>query len=110
MAARPRRKERNKATRLACWNADGVRGRKLVIENLPNQHAVEFCLLCETFHNPRQTFWLANYVCPRTDRLTAGGGTDILVRRSVVHHSLPVRGLTRLEAIAIQVTLAGRPL
>ena len=38
-----------------------------------------------------------------------GGGTAILVRRGVVHHSVPVPGLTHLEATAIQVTLAGKP-
>ena len=33
----------------------------------------------------------------------------ILIRRGVVHHSVPVPGLTHLEATAVQVTLAGRP-
>jgi len=44
----------------------------------------------------------------QTDR-QLGGGTDILVRRGIVHHSVPVPGLTHLEATAIQVTLAGKP-
>ena len=38
-----------------------------------------------------------------------GGGTTILVRRGVVHRSLPVPCLAHLEATAIQVTLAGKP-
>jgi hypothetical protein len=38
-----------------------------------------------------------------------GGGTAILVRRGVVHHSVPVPSLTHLEATAIHVTLAGNP-
>jgi hypothetical protein len=42
-------------------------------------------------------------------RLIAGGGTANLVRRGIVHHSVPVTGLTHTEATAIQVTLAGRP-
>ena len=37
------------------------------------------------------------------------GGTAILFRRGIVHHSLPVPGLTHLDATAVQVTLAGRP-
>ena len=36
-------------------------------------------------------------------------GTGILVRRGIVHHSVPILGLTHLEAIAKQVILAGRP-
>jgi len=53
-------------------------------------------------------FRFANYVCHRTDEPTAGGGTAILVRRGVVHHSVPVPSLIYLEAAAIQVTLAGK--
>ena len=49
-------------------------------------------------------------VCHRTDRPTAVGGTAILVRRGIAHHSVPISGLTHLEASAIQVTMAGKPL
>jgi endonuclease/exonuclease/phosphatase family metal-dependent hydrolase len=38
-----------------------------------------------------------------------GGGTAILVRRGIVHHSVPIPGLTHLEATAIQVILASKP-
>jgi len=41
--------ERRKALRLACWNADGVRGRKLELEHFLSQHGVDICLLIETF-------------------------------------------------------------
>ena len=109
MAARPRRTERRKFLRLAFWNADGVRGRKLELEHFLNQHRVDICLLSDTFLNPEKPFRLANYVCHPTDRSTLGGGTAILVRRGIVHLLVPVLGLTHLEATAIQVTLAGRP-
>ena len=109
MAACPRRTVRGKALRLACWNADGVLGRKLELEHFLRQNSVYICLLCETFLNSGQTFRLANYVCHRTDRPTARGGTAIQVRRGITHHSVPVQGLTQLEATAIQIMLAGRP-
>jgi hypothetical protein len=109
MAARPRRPERCKVLRLACWNADGVRGRKLELEHFLSQNGVDICLLSETFLNASQNFRLANYVCHRTDRLTAGGSTAMIVRRGIVHHSVPVPGLTHLKATAVQVTLARRP-
>ena len=86
-----------------------MRGRKLELEHFLRQHAVDICLLSETFLKPDQAFRLDNYVCHRTDRPTAGGGTAILVRRGIVHHSVPVPGLTHLETTAVQVTLAGRP-
>ena len=110
MAARPRRTVRAKALRLACWNADGVRSRKLELEHFLSQHGIDICLLSETFLNSGQTFRLANYVCHRTDRPTAGGGTAILVRHGITHHSVPVPDHTQLEATAIQVMQADRPM
>jgi hypothetical protein len=86
-----------------------VRSRKLEVEHFLSQHGVDICLLSETSLNPGQAYRLANYVCHRTDRITAGGGTAILVCRGKFHHSLPVTGLTHLEDTAIQVTLAGIP-
>jgi hypothetical protein len=38
-----------------------------------------------------------------------GGGTAKLVRRGIVHHSVPFPGLTHQEATALQIMLAGRP-
>ena len=86
-----------------------MRGRELELEHFHSQHGVDICLLSETFLNPDQAFRFANYVCQRTDRPTSGGGTAILVLRGIVHHSVPVPGLTHLEATAVRVTLAGRP-
>jgi hypothetical protein len=86
-----------------------VRSRKLELEHFLNQHGVDICLLSETILNHGQTPLLANYVCHRTDRPTAGGGTAILVCRGIAHHSVPIPGLTHLEATAIQVTMAGKP-
>jgi hypothetical protein len=88
---------------------DGVRGRKLELEHFLSQHVVDICLFSETFLNPDQAFRHANYVCHGTNRTTAGGGTAILVRRGIVYHSVPLPSLTYMEATAVQVTLAGRP-
>ena len=72
MAARPRRTDRDKTLRLACWNADCVRGKKLELEHFLGQHGVDIRLLSETFLNPGEAFRLANYVCHRTDRIQPG--------------------------------------
>jgi hypothetical protein len=37
-----------KPLRLAYWNADGVRGKKLELEHFLGQHGVDVCLLSET--------------------------------------------------------------
>jgi exonuclease III len=63
---------RCKALRLACWNADGVRARKLELDHFLSQHGVDICLLNEIFLNADQAFRPANYVCHHTDRPTAG--------------------------------------
>ena len=76
-----------KALRLACGNADGVRGTKMELDHFLGKHGVDICL-------PTEVFQLANYVCHSTDRPTEGGGTSILVRRGTDHYAIPVPGLT----------------
>jgi hypothetical protein len=99
-----------KALRLACWNADGVRGRKLELEHILSQHGVDICLLTETHLRESDVFRLANFVCHGTDRPTEGGRTAVLVRRGIDHYAVPVLGLTQLEATAIHIMLASGPL
>jgi exonuclease III len=45
-----------KALRLACWNTDYVRCRKLELEHLLRQHGVDICLLTETRLRERASF------------------------------------------------------
>jgi exonuclease III len=98
-----------KALRVACWNADGIRGRKMELDHFLGKHRVDICLLTETHLRSGQVFLLANYVCHHTDRPTEGGGTAILVRRGIDHYAITVPGLTQLEATAIHVMLASGP-
>jgi exonuclease III len=99
----------DQSLRLACWNAEGVRSKKQELDHFLGQHGINICLLAETHFRSRDVFRLANYVCHRNDRLTEGDGTAILVRRGIVHHAVPVQGLQHLEATAIQVMLAAKP-
>jgi hypothetical protein len=109
MAARPARTKWTKALRLACWNADGVRSKKQELDHFLGQHGIDICLLAETHLRAGEVFRLANYDCHRNDRLTEGGGTAILVRRGIAHHAVPVQGLQHLEATAIRVMIAAKP-
>jgi hypothetical protein len=110
MTARPRRANGGKALRLAYWNADGVCGKKLELDQFLSEHGVDICLLNETHLEPGRAFRFANYVCHRADRHARGGGTSILVRRDIDHYAVPVSGLRHLEATAIHLVLANRPL
>jgi exonuclease III len=101
---------RRKALRIACWNADGVRGRKLELEQFLSEHGVDICLLNETHLESDWALSFANYVCYRTNCPTQGGGTAILVRRGIDHYAVPVSGLQHLEATAIHLVLATRPM
>jgi hypothetical protein len=42
-------------------------------------------------------------------RQTASGGTAILVRHGIIHHSLLIPGLTQLQATAIEFHMDGKP-
>jgi hypothetical protein len=108
MAARPRRTP-GKDLRLACWNFDGVRDRKLELELFLSEHGVDIFLFNETQLVAVRALRFANYVCHRTDRPTSGGGTAILVHKGIDHYAVPVSGLQHLEATAIHLVLATRP-
>jgi exonuclease III len=79
--------------RLAYWNSDGVRGRKLELEQFLSEHSVDMCLLNETHLESVRVLRFANYVSHRTDRPTRGGGTVIFVCRGIYHYAVPVSGL-----------------
>jgi hypothetical protein len=67
------------------------------------------CLLIENQLRSGYVFRLANYVCHRNDRLTEGGETAMRVCRGIDRHALPVQGLQYLEATAIQIMMANKP-
>jgi endonuclease/exonuclease/phosphatase family metal-dependent hydrolase len=104
MDVRPRANE-GKASRLAYWNADGVRGNNTELENLLSELSVDICILNKTHLESGRALKFANYICHRT---ALGGGTSILVRRGMVHYAVSVSGLEHLEATAIHLVLATR--
>jgi hypothetical protein len=46
--------------RLACWNADGVRGRKLKLKHFLSEHVIDICFMSETHLEPGKTLSFAN--------------------------------------------------
>jgi hypothetical protein len=71
MAMRPRKSERN-AFRLAYWNVDCVRSRKLQLEQFLSEHGVDICLLNETHLELVRALRNANCVVPSDGRPDSG--------------------------------------
>jgi hypothetical protein len=107
MAVRPRT-DGGKALRLACWNCDGVRDRKLELEQFLTEHSFDICLMNKTHLESYRAIRFANYVSHRTDHPTREGDTAIIARRGIDHYAA-VLGLQHLEATAIHLVLASRP-
>jgi hypothetical protein len=61
----------------SCWNADGVRGRKLELQQLLVEYDFHICVQNLTRHESVRALRFAVY--HRTDLPTLGGGTAILI-------------------------------
>ncbi|GFS52786.1 probable RNA-directed DNA polymerase from transposon BS [Trichonephila inaurata madagascariensis] len=77
--------------KIISWNADGVLNKidelaEYLAENDPDVIALQ-----ETFLRPCLDLNIANYTTHRNDRMTdRGGGTAILVKNSIPHHSIQI--------------------
>ena len=104
MAARP--------TRIIAWNARGLRGRKNELFFFLSDLNVDVAFIGETNLTPNDSFNIPSYEVIRTDRparphgRNPGGGTAILVRRSLVHRRCAV-STGRLEATGVVAHLGG---
>ncbi|KAH1029335.1 hypothetical protein HUJ05_002594 [Dendroctonus ponderosae] len=59
----------------------------LISQNREND--VDIALIQETFLKPNTHFYINNYAIYRTDRLTKGGGTAIIIKKSIAHKQIP---------------------
>ncbi|GBL82370.1 hypothetical protein AVEN_252527-1 [Araneus ventricosus] len=63
----------------------------------------------EAHLNPGDKLKIPNYTTHRTDRLThRGGGTALLIRNSIDHHTTPIASST-FENTTISINLPSRP-
>lgn len=92
--------------RLACWGTDGVRGRKLEMEQFLSEHSVDICLLKEMHLKPGLPQRYANYGCQVTDSPLPGGAKATLDRNSRMCQSFFRR---HLEDTAIHLVSTTRP-
>ncbi|GJQ88772.1 hypothetical protein Trydic_g5791 [Trypoxylus dichotomus] len=71
------------------WNAQGIAKKKNEVRAFITDNEINVALLSEAFLNASHTFNIPNYTTYRTDRNTKpGGGTAILVRKEIKHHSI----------------------
>jgi hypothetical protein len=108
MAARPRTTT-GKDLRPASRNANGVRARKLELEQFLSEDSIDSCVPNETHILAERALRFGNYFCHRADRPNPGGGTAILVHKGTDIYAVPVSGLQYLEVTAIHLVLATRP-
>ncbi|GFS91434.1 RNA-directed DNA polymerase from mobile element jockey [Trichonephila clavipes] len=77
--------------KIISWNVDSVQNKiddltTYIADNDPDVVALQ-----EIFLRPSLDLNIANYTAHRKDRFThQGGGTDILVKNSIPHHSIQI--------------------
>ncbi|GJQ79454.1 hypothetical protein Trydic_g5040 [Trypoxylus dichotomus] len=87
------------------WNAQGIAKKKNEARAFITDNEINVALLLETFLKASHTFNITNYTTYRTDRNTKpGGGTAILVRKEIKHHSIG-RNMTKIKEADIDAVL-----
>ncbi|GFT65822.1 probable RNA-directed DNA polymerase from transposon X-element [Trichonephila clavipes] len=77
------------------WNADGLQNKMDELTTYIADEDPDVVALQETFLRPSDDLNLANYSTHRCDRLThRGGGTAVLVKKSIPHHSIKINTST----------------
>ncbi|GFU90361.1 putative RNA-directed DNA polymerase from transposon X-element [Trichonephila clavipes] len=81
----------NRSIKIVTWNADGIRTKIPEFEEFIQRFDPDIIALQETFLQPCHSFNIPNYTIYRNDRLThRGGGTAILIKSSIAHHSIHI--------------------
>ena len=62
MGVRPTGRDRGRILRLAYWNANSIRNKKLELVQFLSDYGIDICLINETHLVPGQDFRMANYV------------------------------------------------
>lgn len=100
---------RKNTIRLCMWNANGIMQKKKKPElfNFIEDNNIDVCLIQETKLNPNNSLNMPNYQIYRTDRTTHhGGGTAILVRRSIPHNEEILISPPGMEVTSIKIRTA----
>ncbi|GJQ70782.1 hypothetical protein Trydic_g710 [Trypoxylus dichotomus] len=98
--ARPQKQEEFK---YKFWNTQGIAKKKDELRAFITNNEIDVAPLAETFLKASHTLNIPNYITYRTDRnIQPGGGTAILVRKEIKHHSIGTN-TTKIETTAVQI-------
>ena len=97
--------------RLCHWNAEGIRPKKLEIQNVLKSKTIEVCCIQETHLNSNHCFYIKGYETVRRDRESAPKG-ELLI---LVNKNHPAMKIYRsededTEVLGIKLLLEGNPL
>ncbi|GFY20933.1 RNA-directed DNA polymerase from mobile element jockey [Trichonephila clavipes] len=98
-----RKKDRSNPT-LVSWNANGIRTRVEEFREFISEWNPDIINLQETHLQPCHHLAFPNYNIYRTDRTFRGGGTAILIKRSIPHHEIIINNQSFETAIKIERT------
>ncbi len=111
---------RNSCT-VAFWNCNGIcsRAKQSELHSFLARHNISVMMLGETWLSPHLSLSIPGYICYRNDRAAQaanttashiGGGTAILIRRSIIHYVTALPQLQHAEATAVVVQTERGPL
>lgn len=83
------------------FNANGIKNQKLEIISILNELDIDIMCVNETHLDAKDRFNIPNYYTYRYDRPTRGGGTAIIIKRSIAHRPINIPPLQDVEATAI---------
>ncbi|GFT83752.1 putative RNA-directed DNA polymerase from transposon BS [Trichonephila clavipes] len=98
---------------MVTWNANGLRSRMWELRDFVNKYYPDVISLQETWLRPSLTIALANYKIYRNDRnqtthnaytARTGGGTAIMIKKSMKHTHIPTPNLNGVEATMVALT------
>ena len=87
------------------WNASSVISKKAEFQHLLHRLSIDIACVSETFLKPHISFNIPHYSIYRTDRVTHGGGTAILIKSTIPHAHTPLTNLTNIETTTIALYL-----
>ncbi|GFX84207.1 RNA-directed DNA polymerase from mobile element jockey [Trichonephila clavipes] len=87
---------------LVSWNANGIRTRVEEFREFISEWNPDIINLQETHLLPCHHLAFPNYNIYRTDRTCRGGGTAILIKRSIPHHEIVINNQS-FETTAIKI-------
>ena len=86
---------------ICTFNANSIKGQKLEIVQFLKEENIDILLVQETLLKTNDRFALPGYAIHRSDRSAKGGGTAIIIRRSIKHHRIIGPPNTTFEYTAI---------